>query len=87
MSCCYCAITHFGKRIIITGGDLLKNFVLWGVKKGSPDYTEAVISERSQFDKILSDIKWAAAKNYHRLQLYTYDDRQPDEMKLIKNIN
>ncbi len=71
----------------MSGGDTLKNFVLWGVKKGSPNFAEALISESDKFDKILSDIKWAAAKNYHRLQLYTYDERQPDDMKLIKNIN
>lgn len=68
------------------GGDYLKNFVLFGVKTGQPDYTETIINETSNFEKILSDIKWAAERKYHHMQLYTYDD-EPDNMKLLKTIN
>lgn len=65
----------------------MNNFVLWGTKKGQPDFTESVIDEVSSIDKLQQLKVWAVKKGYHKLRVETYNDNYNlsfDDLKIIR---
>ena len=64
----------------------MKNFVLWAVKKGQPDFAECVIDETQSTDKLQQLKVWAVKNNYHHLRVETYNDNyntMSDDLKTI----
>lgn len=65
----------------------LKNFVLWGTKKGQPDFTECVIEDTPDIKKIQQAKVWAVKNQYHHLKVEAYNDNYniiSDDLKTIR---
>lgn len=65
----------------------MSNFVLWGTKKGQPDFAECIIDETQNIDKLQQLKVWAVKHGYKNLRVETYNDNyntRSDDLKIIR---